>query len=133
MQWNRDDDRARTEQQARLERECALIVQQLFPPSIDDELGEDHRRVVVGMLRAQLVEEGQQRARYFAVGRVETLLESSLRRTSNRSPRHQELSLVLVAFICANRRSGSSTSRTYAASSIGLRRHQHNTGSSWIG
>src|SRR5437016_12331000 len=71
MQGNRDDDRARTKQQPRLERERALVVQELLPPPVDDQFRQDDRRVVVRILRSHLVEESEQRPRDLAVGRVD--------------------------------------------------------------
>src|SRR4051812_10016439 len=52
-----DHDGVGAEEQPRLEAESRLVVEGVLPPSLDEELGDDHADHVVGHLLVDLVEE----------------------------------------------------------------------------
>src|SRR5947207_14694378 len=67
---DRRDDRALAEEQASLQEQGALVVEQLTPPGADHELRQHHGDDVVVVPGVELVDEAQDGTRERAVGRV---------------------------------------------------------------
>src|SRR4029077_15999725 len=70
---DRGDDGALAEEQAALEEQRALVVEELAPPVAHDELRQHHGDDVVVVPGIELVDEPQDRARQLAVGRMHDL------------------------------------------------------------
>ena len=55
------DDNARAEEQARLQAQCCLVMQDCLPPMRSDIFWQHHRNDVMRMLAAHQINIGQQR------------------------------------------------------------------------